>query len=482
MDPLLAVAWVACGLQAVLAVTVWSMLHQRWSRRPLALWVTGSMLLGVGGFLILSDDFLPYWASVVLANALLSLSPALRIAALRIDLGRAPCLGWLLALAALDLGSFLALHTWTPPAVHVPAGLLQMAAWTLGLAWYGAAAGRQLRSRAGWVLADVEILFALALGLRVWGMVRGWSDHALVAHDLSFGFLVLAALAATLYGNLAYLGLAMDRINQAIAQAREAQLHEAWRREAAEAHSQALQRLLDQRNWLAEERDRLLQMLAYAVRQPLHGAKAALAVALQRLGLAPEMAVSAVVAAADAADLQVPLRAAQQVLDNMHVQLDNTLAAAKLLGADAAPARHEVDLALLLSLVQGDLSLAQQARVQLQRQDDCRTVLCEPTLLRLALRNLLLNALTHGGDAGPVCLQTWEQESPPALVFTVLDQGPGLAGGAPVPDGKAVPHTGERLGLYVVQRVAAVHGGTLHLTQNQPRGVSARLLVSQLDA
>lgn len=99
---------------------------------------------------------------------------------------------------------------------------------------------------------------------------------------------------------------------------------------------------------------------------------------------------------------------------------------------------EEVDLGCLIDLALGDLDESQRPLVQVQWLTGLREAEVEPGLLRLALRNLLVNAFNHGGPGVAVRLQVDEQALPPALLLRVVDDGPGLAaagagsaGGAP---------------------------------------------------
>ena len=104
--------------------------------------------------------------------------------------------------------------------------------------------------------------------------------------------------------------------------------------------------------------------------------------------------------------------------------------------------------------------------------------------MRLALRNLLHNALLHGG--GKATLRT--QHSGSALVVTVRDFGPGV-------DAQHLPHLAEAfyradaargrssggvgLGLYLCRLVVEAHGGTLELRNAEP-GLEATLTLPSL--
>ena len=289
----------------------------------------------------------------------------------------------------------------------------------------------------------------------------GWTTSAQMDKPTWDWFLLLGLLIlAACYGNVGCVGLVLDDAHAAAGRAHKAQLAEALKREAAENQAVALQQLLDQRDRLASERVRLLHLLAHGIRQPLHNASGALqaadAVLLQQhadkasqtdqIGLATTR-----------------LHRAQGVLGDVQAALDNTLAAVNLLARQAPLLLAETELDFLVHLALGDLPEAQRSAVQLHTMTDLRSAELEPGLLRLALRNPLRSAFAHGGAGMQMQLHITEQDSPAALVISVLDNGVGL-------------------GLHLAGQVAALHGGHLRLDPHPPHGLQASLVLPLLGA
>jgi signal transduction histidine kinase len=276
----------------------------------------------------------------------------------------------------------------------------------------------------------------------------------------------LVAIVAGIFGTLGYLGLVLDDTRRAEARAREAQTTEAAARAAAESVAEELRAALAQRDQLAAERQRTLEVLAHEIRQPLNNAGSALQATASVLhgmeGPGAEQAAAR-------------LQRARAVLGNVNSVLDNTLAVAQLLALHRPLPLQEVELDLLVDLVLGDLNEAQRERVQVRRLADMRTAEVETGLMRLALRNLLLNALKHGGPAAHVELRLTEREDPPALLLCVADDGPGMepaqmrAAQIKAADDPQPPRRG--LGLYIARTVALRHGGRLHLSAVAPHGL-----------
>jgi signal transduction histidine kinase len=477
MGNLQAVAMLAAAIHIPLALTVWSMLYRRWRRLPLRLWVAGSLAMGGGATLLAAEGQVPGWASGALGNALMSAAPALRIAALRLDLGWPVRAGWLTALCVFDFSAYLFSVQTMALDKAVMLGYASVGAWTLAFGWHAAMAGRQLHSRSGWVLAMVEVFFGAALLLRLLAMSAGWSPAEVVAESWDFALLVLAGLAAALYGNLGYLGMVVDRTSAAARMARDEQIAEQVQRVAAQKTSEELRALLQQR-------ESMLQMLAHEIRQPLHNVNGAVQAAMLELQPAP----------ADADPMRSlkqrtreRLLRAQAVQTGIQSVLDNTLAAASLMsrgtGTAAQQALGPVDTELdfLIQLVLGDLPAAQREQVEVQQHTALSSIELEPALVRLALRNLLRNAFEHGGAQVHVIIRLMDRQQAPALLLQVSDNGPELAP-ATLQRMRSdelgladTAHKVQQLGLLIVHKVMALHGGTLHLEAGRHGGLVATM-------
>jgi signal transduction histidine kinase len=103
--------------------------------------------------------------------------------------------------------------------------------------------------------------------------------------------------------------------------------------------------------------------------------------------------------------------------------------------------------------------------------------------MRLALRNLLDNALAYGTPGSRVTLRVADSDEPLALLVEVADSGPGI------PQelqsrlfergvrGRLDRH-GQGLGLYIVRRAMQRQGGTVAL-RSGPEGTVFTLSVPQ---
>jgi signal transduction histidine kinase len=175
----------------------------------------------------------------------------------------------------------------------------------------------------------------------------------------------------------------------------------------------------------------------------------------------------------------------------MHAVLsgvDNTLAVSALVGGGtpAATLDDDADLDALLAVAIGDMPPHERERVRVERATDTRTASMDPGLMRLALRNLLANALHHSPPQRSVTLRISDSDEPLALVIEVIDRGPGIAPAL-------LPHLFERgargrdrsgrashgLGLYIVRRALELQGGRVELATTGPEGTTMRLWLAQ---
>lgn len=243
--------------------------------------------------------------------------------------------------------------------------------------------------------------------------------------------------------------------------------HEQQMRRRTERHVQELDQLL-------RERSEMLDVLAHEVRQPLNNASAALQSAAASLAGRGERLA------------QERLTRAQAVLGQVLAGVDNTLAAASLLAGGGRIARLDTDIDTLIAVTIADLPREQRDRVVVHRHTATRTALMDMSLLRLALRNLLSNALKYAPGTSPVTLHVLDFDEPAALQFEVADGGPGIprellprlfTRGARGGGGGAESAHG--LGLYIVRRVMDLHGGSAELRRTGPLGTVMRLTLPQ---
>ncbi|WP_457420527.1 sensor histidine kinase [Roseateles sp. P5_E7] len=236
-------------------------------------------------------------------------------------------------------------------------------------------------------------------------------------------------------------------------------------RRQTERHVQELDQLL-------RERSEMLDVLAHEVRQPLNNASAAL------------QSATASLAGRGEHQTQERLMRAQAVLGQVLAGVDNTLAAASLLAGGGRIARLDTDIDTLIAVTIADLPRDQRDRVVVNRHTATRTAMMDMSLMRLALRNLMSNALKYAPGVSPVTLHVMDFDEPAVLQFEVADAGPGIprellprlftrgARGGGV-------ESAHGLGLYIVRRVMDVHGGSAELRRTGALGTVMRLTLPQ---
>lgn len=273
-----------------------------------------------------------------------------------------------------------------------------------------------------------------------------------------------------------------DRQMLALARSRELEqaraLAEALQaRSAAEGESAALRALVKQRDDMLAERDDMLQFLAHEVRQPLNNASAALQGA---------STVMAALESETASEGRSALVRAERVLGHVIGGLNNTLAAASMLVSGQEPAMSDTPLETLIGLVIHDISAADRPRVKVETLSAARTVRLQPSLMRLALFNVLTNALAYSPTSTPVLLRVADSDDPLGIVLEVLDRGSGIAP-------ELLPHVFEKgrrganarhksgagLGLFIVRQVINMHRGSIEMLPQAGGGTIVRITVPQ---
>jgi two-component system sensor histidine kinase QseC len=141
------------------------------------------------------------------------------------------------------------------------------------------------------------------------------------------------------------------------------------------------------------------------------------------------------------------------------------------------PSAQPIELAELVRQVVEDLHL-DAARVSVEVMENV-TVAGDPDLLRVAVRNLLDNALRYSPAGGRITLGVRQENGAPRL--WVEDNGPGVAE-AELPRlterfyrGSEVAQEGNGLGLAIVARIAQLHSASLSLENRNEGGLRATL-------
>jgi len=332
-------------------------------------------------------------------------------------------------------------------------------------------------------LATVQRLFAQNVAVPTLIVLSGLSDEETAVKALQSGaqdYLAKGQIdSALLLRAIRYaIGRrqAEEALTRELLRTRELATEKAVRLKA-ESVSEGLRRLLEERDQMLAEREDMLRLLAHEVRQPLNNASAAL-----------ENASAAIAASNQHPDagVRTPLTRAQHVLDHVIGTLNNALAAASMLTSGAGDVVADTDLQTLVGLVLGDIAVEDRPRVVVDALTGTRTVQLQPVLMRLALCNLLTNALAYSPPGSPVRLRIYDSEDPLAMVFEVEDVGEGFAAellprafdkGTRGRHARATAGAG--LGLYIVRKVVELHRGSIEIVPHKPRGSIVRMSIPQ---
>jgi len=452
-------------LYTLMPLTVWTILRGRHDPRSTGLWCVGAFLSGMSNVLFGLRPSMPDVALLEIAITVGYAGYAMRWSALRLEreLAVPTALLFVLVVGAAALNAYFTGLGLVPRLLF---NLSALALASTAIAHEAQRLARETDSRSARMVAFTYLLLTVALLLRLLSVLAGGSQpNPSTAIRLDIALVLATGMLSALWGNVGYLGVAMEHV-QRLEGARRAELA------AATARSEQAERQAAELKALSDERQELLRVISHEVRQPLHNAQAVLQ--------SVETALRAE-ASGDGASSRIDR--ARAVLRQITAGLDNILAASTLLvGQRPAPLR-DTDIDMLLELALGDLPPAGRPRVQIVRDTDVRTAAMDVGLMRLALRNLLNNALQYALPSSPVTLRVADSDDPLALIFDVADRGPGIA---PELRGKLFERgtrgrhdvPGQGLGLYIVRLAMRRQHGRVDV-RSSAEGTTFTLVVPQ---
>lgn len=223
---------------------------------------------------------------------------------------------------------------------------------------------------------------------------------------------------------------------------------------------------------LASERLRMLNVLTHEVRQPLNNAQAALQSVLTEIE--PEHI--------QRDKLWKAASRAQSVLDDITLALSNSIVGAMVVQRKQDPALRECEVLAIAELSRTDCPREQAGRIAIDTSEDAIFLAVDPILLRLALRNLLHNAIKFSPPDSLVKMKVEPDADRLGVSFQVTNQ----VAAAPYLDKISLPADsgpskwpldGKHLGLFVVSEVARVHHGQLNVKQSDEQHVTVELFI-----
>ena len=267
---------------------------------------------------------------------------------------------------------------------------------------------------------------------------------------------VTTILMLSFFAHAGIIIIEFEEISRGQSEAKNALLREAEKRQEAETHER-------ENAILAEEQNRLIEVLTHEVRQPLNNASAALesiSIELTELKLMGQF--SAIVRA-------------QAVIDKVGLALSNALIAATILERRQKFNPVRVELMPLLEMVVMDFTPDERRRIQLSTDTSPLYVTVDPILLRIALRNLIDNALRYSPHGSDISLSVCENEAERGANFHIsnIDKDPNTLIGDEIFDRRVrslFPESqGSGMGLYITAEIAKLHSGWVRMDNDDER-------------
>lgn len=207
---------------------------------------------------------------------------------------------------------------------------------------------------------------------------------------------------------------------------------------------------------VAAERMSLLRMLTHEVRQPLNNAQAALQTIMMDLSggsRSPELVLDMA-------------KRAQRTVSDVVLAISNSIVGATLISSSRQPALEQADLCTIAGLAILDVDPADRGRIDVHYEQEAIFAAVDPVLLRLALRNLVENALKFSPVGRHVNFAVGIDDDRMMAIFTVRNS---VADPSLIIDdmfgfekrGSDSRYGGMGLGLFIVKRCAELHRGTI---------------------
>ena len=223
---------------------------------------------------------------------------------------------------------------------------------------------------------------------------------------------------------------------------------------------------------IADERLYTLNLLTHEVRQPINNAHAALE------ALDAEIKPDS----PNAPHFKKAIGRAQSVLDTINLSVSNAILVLPLLQNEHPVASRSMNAYEVASLAKFDCPIDLTDRITLGSAGAHIFVDIDPILVRIAVRNLLDNALKYSPELSDIQLEIIHREDPFGVSITVTNtlSGPNLLNENIFMQGvrgSDLGAEGSGLGLFLVRKVAQAHFGTISYAVHDQKTVTFDLFI-----
>ena len=310
--------------------------------------------------------------------------------------------------------------------------------------------------------------FIASSGIFVWRsmlILSGQNNEALSPEFVASQIGVLITLIASTVLQIGFVGLVVSY---------DLRLDRRKKREAVTAADLSYRLVEEQRLNETESKERLdlLSLLTHEVRQPINTAQAALQ------ALAQETNTS------EPADAEVrdAIASAQNVLDEITLSISNAILAVSMIGNNQTITTATSDLVELVELAVRDCPIEQSHRIHSRDEGSAVFSNFNPVLMRLALRNLFDNALKYSPQNSSVQVEIAHDDQRFGAFVKVSNQIEDAFG---LDDdifghrarGAEVDVEGSGYGLFLVEKIATAHNGTISYNITDRQYVTFNLFI-----
>jgi signal transduction histidine kinase len=206
---------------------------------------------------------------------------------------------------------------------------------------------------------------------------------------------------------------------------------------------------------LSNERENFIKMLTHEIRQPLNTAQAALQSISQYI-LKIEKNTS----------VHRKLKHTISVLNSITLSISNSIIGASLISNHRKSEFQVINVSDVAQIAFLDINPADQPRFSLTLEQEYIHAEADPIILRLAIRNLVENALKYSPKETPITLEVCTNETDLSVLFKVKNffidkemlSGDIFLRNTRIADKR---YGGEGLGLFIASEVAKIHNGSM---------------------